>query len=134
MAESHKPVMLEEMLVAMEPKDGCDYLDCTFGSGGYSRALLDKALCKVHGIDRDPMVSKYAEAFVEKYSNKSVIFGSSHNGYSSFFKKLIHKRTFKIYEDNFMIKDEIYGDFKKAIVRFFLHPDIKIQKNSFINF
>ncbi len=79
-------------------------------------------------------VGKRAKVFdlFEKYSNKSVIFGSSHNGYSSFFKKLIHKRTFKIYEDNFMIKDEIYGDFKKAIVRFFLHPDIKIQKNSFI--
>ena len=79
MDEAHKPVMLEEMLVAIEPKDGCEYLDCTFGSGGYSRAILDKALCRVHGIDRDPMIAQYAETFARKYLKR---FGITIGNYS----------------------------------------------------
>ena len=30
------------------------YVDATFGGGGYSRAMLDSARCRVIGVDRDP--------------------------------------------------------------------------------
>ena len=51
---SHAPVMLAEVLAAMAPQDGAQYVDGTFGGGGYSRAVLEAADCKVLGIDRDP--------------------------------------------------------------------------------
>ena len=35
-------------------RDGGIYIDGTFGAGGYTRAILDAADCKVIGIDRDP--------------------------------------------------------------------------------
>jgi 16S rRNA (cytosine1402-N4)-methyltransferase len=50
----HVPVMLTEVLDALAPRDGALYVDGTFGLGGYTRALLETAQCKVCGIDRDP--------------------------------------------------------------------------------
>lgn len=52
--ERHSPVMLHEVIKALSPRDGAIYVDGTFGGGGYSRALLDAARCRVWGIDRDP--------------------------------------------------------------------------------
>ncbi|MEQ8653101.1 MAG: 16S rRNA (cytosine(1402)-N(4))-methyltransferase RsmH [Kiloniellales bacterium] len=51
---SHIPVLLQEVLSALAPRDGGRYLDGTFGRGGYSRALLAAGDCRVFGIDRDP--------------------------------------------------------------------------------
>jgi 16S rRNA (cytosine1402-N4)-methyltransferase len=50
----HIPVMRAEMLAALAPKDGEIHLDCTFGAGGYSRAILEAADTRVFAIDRDP--------------------------------------------------------------------------------
>lgn len=50
----HRPVMLDEVVAALNPHDGAIYVDGTFGGGGYSRALLEAAQCRVWGIDRDP--------------------------------------------------------------------------------
>ena len=50
---THVPVMLAEMLAALNPRDGRRYLDATFGGGGYSRAILEGAACEVWAIDRD---------------------------------------------------------------------------------
>ena len=52
----HKPVMVNELLAALSPKDGGIYIDGTFGAGGYSQAILEAAQCTVFGIDRDPDV------------------------------------------------------------------------------
>lgn len=53
----HIPVMLSEVLEALQPKDGDIVVDGTFGGGGYAKAILETADCKVIAIDRD------AEAF-----------------------------------------------------------------------
>lgn len=50
----HLPVMLNEVLAALSPRDGGLYIDGTFGGGGYSRAILESSDCQVLGIDRDP--------------------------------------------------------------------------------
>lgn len=50
----HIPVLLPEMLTALQPKDGERYIDGTFGAGGYTRAILAAANCKVLALDRDP--------------------------------------------------------------------------------
>jgi 16S rRNA (cytosine1402-N4)-methyltransferase len=64
---SHKPVMIDEVLDYLDPKAGNVYVDCTFGAGGYSKAILTKGKTTVYAIDCDPDV----EIFVEKIKAES---------------------------------------------------------------
>ncbi len=50
----HIPVLLNEIVEAIDPKEGEIVVDGTFGGGGYTKAILDKARCRVFAIDRDP--------------------------------------------------------------------------------
>ncbi len=58
----HIPVMLDEVIAALEPRANEVYLDATYGGGGYSRAILSAAPCQVIGMDRDPDALKRARA------------------------------------------------------------------------
>src|SRR5665213_1514348 len=49
----HIPVLGAKALEYLAVRDGGVYLDATFGAGGYSRAMLAAADCRVIGIDRD---------------------------------------------------------------------------------
>lgn len=50
----HQPVMVEEVLSWLEPASSSWIVDCTFGGGGHSRALLDRyPAARIIGIDRD---------------------------------------------------------------------------------
>lgn len=66
----HYPVLLDEVLTALAPKDGGRYVDGTFGNGGYSRAILDAADCELLGIDQDPDAIKTANAMMADYPNR----------------------------------------------------------------
>ncbi|EIZ79764.1 S-adenosyl-methyltransferase [Novosphingobium sp. Rr 2-17] len=52
-AAPHIPVLLEEVVAALNPRGGDLIVDATFGAGGYTRRLLD-AGATVHAFDRDP--------------------------------------------------------------------------------
>src|SRR5918995_2521149 len=62
MATEHRPVMLEETLAALDPKDGETVVDATFGGGGHARRILERLGPdgKVVGIDRDPQAVERA--------------------------------------------------------------------------
>ncbi|MEZ5870674.1 MAG: 16S rRNA (cytosine(1402)-N(4))-methyltransferase RsmH [Nitratireductor sp.] len=49
----HVPVMLREVLSALQPGSGSVIVDGTFGAGGYSSAIADEGAFVI-GIDRDP--------------------------------------------------------------------------------
>ncbi len=49
----HVPVLLDEVVDALDPVPGSVIIDATFGAGGYTRALLDRG-ATVHAFDRDP--------------------------------------------------------------------------------
>ena len=49
----HIPVLGQPAVEFLKVRDGGIYIDGTFGAGGYTRAILASADCKVIGIDRD---------------------------------------------------------------------------------
>jgi len=61
----HIPVLLDEVLDALAPKDGGTYVDGTFGAGGYTLAILGRAGTRVYAIDRDPNAAAAGRAFPE---------------------------------------------------------------------
>src|SRR4051794_15084763 len=50
----HVPVLVPEVLAALEPKAGEVVVDATYGRGGHSRALKAVAKIKLIAIDADP--------------------------------------------------------------------------------
>jgi 16S rRNA (cytosine1402-N4)-methyltransferase len=65
----HVPVLLAEVLVALQPLDGATIVDGTFGAGGYSRAMLE-AGASVIAIDSDPNVRPFADALAAEFPNR----------------------------------------------------------------
>ncbi|ALE17161.1 rRNA small subunit methyltransferase H [Altererythrobacter epoxidivorans] len=63
----HIPVLLDEVIQALDPKPGDVIVDATFGAGGYTRALLDRG-ATVHAFDRDPSAIAEGRGWTEARS------------------------------------------------------------------
>ncbi|MAV04242.1 MAG: heparinase [Flavobacteriaceae bacterium] len=50
----------------------------------------------------------------------------THNGYKNLFFSFNTSRTIKLNKDSIKIKEVIEGNFKTAIVRFYIHPNLKV--------
>lgn len=59
-ARPHTPVLLPEVLDALQPAPNKTIVDGTFGAGGYTRAILDTG-ASVIAFDRDPSARRFAE-------------------------------------------------------------------------
>ncbi len=63
-ARRHIPVLLDEVVAAVDPRPGRRILDGTFGAGGYTRAFLDRG-ADVIAIDRDPSAVAAGQALMD---------------------------------------------------------------------
>ncbi|MBC8270295.1 MAG: 16S rRNA (cytosine(1402)-N(4))-methyltransferase RsmH [Rhodospirillaceae bacterium] len=75
MTAPHTPVLLNEVLAALGPRDGAIYVDGTFGAGGYSTAILEAADCRVFGIDRDPLALQAGQQLAGRYPGRLRVLG-----------------------------------------------------------
>jgi 16S rRNA (cytosine1402-N4)-methyltransferase len=66
----HIPVLLPEVISALQPMDGGIYVDGTFGAGGYTRGILGAATCDVYSIDRDPNAAAAAAKVAESFGSR----------------------------------------------------------------
>ncbi len=67
---SHFPVMLNEIIQISSPSNGGLFVDCTFGGGGYSNAILKFPNTKVIGLDRDTEVISIARKLEKKFQDR----------------------------------------------------------------
>ena len=56
-AGTHRPIMVTEVLAALEPKPGETAMDCTLGYGGHAQELLTRLIPggRLIGLDTDPL-------------------------------------------------------------------------------
>ena len=68
----HIPVLLDEVLTYLSPRDGGRYIDATFGGGGHTRALLEQTAPsgQVLAIDADPDAIARATRLAESYPRR----------------------------------------------------------------
>ena len=65
----HIPVLLPEVLAALEPTEGGVILDGTFGAGGYTSAILAQG-SSVVALDRDPTAIAAGQAMVDQHHGR----------------------------------------------------------------
>ncbi|XP_004607919.2 12S rRNA N4-methylcytidine (m4C) methyltransferase isoform X1 [Sorex araneus] len=64
----HIPVMVDEVVRCLAPQKGQVFLDMTFGSGGHTKAILQKESdITLYVLDRDPTAYAIAEQLSESY-------------------------------------------------------------------
>ena len=69
----HIPVLLASVLEALQPRDGETYIDATFGAGGYTRAILEAADCRVIAFDRDPTAIAAASPMLAEFGDRLLL-------------------------------------------------------------
>ena len=70
----HLPVMIDEVLKICNPKNGGNFMDCTFGAGGYSKELLKFHETKVFALDRDKHVIGLANKLKGDFKSRFVFY------------------------------------------------------------
>ncbi len=90
---SHFPVMLNEVLKISHPSSRKKYIDCTFGGGGYSKAILKFSNSHVQAIDRDKDTLSIAKKLEKQFPNR-----------------------FKFYQKKFSQLDTISKDYVDTII------------------
>lgn len=76
----HVPVLVKEMVDALNPRTSGWYLDGTLGAGGYARALLEASADegRVIGLDLDPTAVKRAKERLAEFGER---FHAVHAGF-----------------------------------------------------
>ncbi len=71
----HVPVLLEEVLAALQPAPGGTYVDLTVGAAGHARGLLERSSPdgRLLAIDADPQAVAYARSALIDYGERAIV-------------------------------------------------------------
>ncbi len=86
MISPHAPVLLAEVIEALDPKPGDVIIDATFGAGGYTRAILERG-AEVVALDRDPTVQPFAEAVARDFPDRFQLIRTPFSGLAEAFEE-----------------------------------------------
>lgn len=76
----HIPVLFEEVMAYLSPRDGGAYADGTLGGGGHSEGILLRAPhAELYGIDRDAQAIAAASARLARFQGFHAVHGNFHD-------------------------------------------------------
>lgn len=76
----HEPVLYHEVIHYLRPHSGGRYVDCTLGSGGHARGILEASLPEgqLLGLDVDPLAVEIAKKYLEPFSERIKLLRASY--------------------------------------------------------
>jgi 16S rRNA (cytosine1402-N4)-methyltransferase len=120
----HKPVLVQEVLEYLNPQPGKMYLDVTFGTGGHTKAILDREPnCSVIALDWDHVtLDKYGALLQEQYGDRlTLIWGN----FALLYKILKKEKINKV--------DGILADFGTSQIQIADRPGLSIYKEAWLD-
>jgi len=69
----HKPVLLQEVIEYLQPQANDNFVDCTLGAGGHTKAILEKTKGKVLAIDWDENAIEAAKNNLKDFSKRLIL-------------------------------------------------------------
>lgn len=77
----HIPVLLEEVIAALQVQPGGRYIDCTVGEGGHASAILERSSPggQLLGIDADPQAIDAAHVRLRPYGRVAILNNNNFN-------------------------------------------------------
>jgi 16S rRNA (cytosine1402-N4)-methyltransferase len=71
----HVPVLLDEVIAALQPRPGGRFIDCTVGLGGHAAAILEEIspTGRLLGIDADPDAIKISKDRLSHYGETATL-------------------------------------------------------------
>ena len=126
----HYPVMLNQILSIISPQHGGTFIDCTFGGGGYSQAILNFPKTKVFALDRDELTLKHANNLSTKFPNRFSFFKEKFSNLGKVIDSNIKPKAiiFDLGLSSFQIADQNRGFSFKS--KNFLNMEMGINKYS----
>lgn len=117
----HKAVLTNQVLEYLDPQPGKTYLDVTFGSGGHTRAILEKEpKCNVISMDWDTRAFElFAEPLMEEFGSRfTMLWGNFAHLYKSLKKAGIEK------------VDGVLADFGTSQVQISQRPGFSVYRDT----
>lgn len=117
----HKPVLMNQVLHYLNPQPGKTYLDVTFGSGGHTRAILEREPhCKVIAMDWDTVaLEQFGPALQEEFGDRlQLIWGNF-----ALLYKILKKEKIKSVEG-------ILADFGTSQVQIVNRPGFSVYRDT----
>jgi 16S rRNA (cytosine1402-N4)-methyltransferase len=89
---THKPVLLKEVIQALNPEKNQNFVDCTVGGGGHAQAILEKTgpKGKLLGIDWDPEAISRTQERLSEYKGRLVLYNASY----THLKEIVYDKKF----------------------------------------
>jgi len=117
----HKPVLVDEVLEYIDLQPGAVYLDVTFGSGGHTRAILEKEpTCSVIAMDWDMRaLEQFGQPMQEEFGDRlRLVWGN----FSLLYKILKKEGIGPV--------DGLWADFGTSQVQIMARPGFSFFKDS----
>ena len=108
--KGHISVLLQEVLALLSPSRGGKYLDCTFGGGGHTTAILNaEENARVIALDRDPLAEERAKSLQSKYGGRLKFYDTNFGNLASVPDKYFQGILFDLGVSSFQLDNHERG-------------------------